>query len=155
MSACKSTIDANAAIPGAMAIAEQTVSSACKSKRDAIMFPSFPHHIRLAAPLAAAAIAVAGLCYPLVSRAQDAGYRLVDKQHLDGAVKWDYLAIDSKRRHLFITRGDQVDIFDIDKKQVVGTIANTHGVHGVALAADLDRGYTSNGNDNSVTIFML
>jgi DNA-binding beta-propeller fold protein YncE len=108
--------------------------------------------LRPAASLAAAAIA---LCQPQAAAAQDAGYHVVDKQHLDGEVRWDYLAMDATHRHLFITHGDQVDVFDVDKKQVVGSIPNTHGVHGVAVAADLDRGYTSNGNDNSVTIFVL
>jgi DNA-binding beta-propeller fold protein YncE len=101
------------------------------------------------------AIAAFGLCGPVVSYAEDAGYHVIDKKHLDGDVKWDYLIVDAEHRHLFITHGDRVDVFDVDKKQIVGAIPNTHGVHGVALAAELDRGFTSNGKDNSVTIFEL
>jgi len=119
------------------------------------MLLSLPYVVRKAASTAAAALAAATLCQPPASLAQDTAYRVVDKQHLDGDVKWDYLSMDAQHRHLFITHGDRVDVYDVDKKQVVGAIPNTHGVHGVAVAADLDRGYTSNGTDNSVTIFVL
>lgn len=84
-----------------------------------------------------------------------AHYHIVDKHHLDGDVKWDYLTMDAQYRHLFITHGDRVDVFDVDKKKIIGAILKTPGVHGVAIAADLDRGFTSNGKDNSVTIFAL
>jgi DNA-binding beta-propeller fold protein YncE len=105
--------------------------------------------------LTLAAIAAFCLFNPALSHAEDDGYHVIDEQHLDGDVKWDYLAVDAEHRHLFITHGDRVDVFDIDKKQIAGAILNTHGVHGVALATDLDRGFTSNGKDNSVTIFEL
>jgi DNA-binding beta-propeller fold protein YncE len=114
-----------------------------------------PLDIRKASSFAIAAIAAFGLCNPVSSHAEDAGYHVTDKQHLDGDVKWDYLIVDAEHRHLFITHGDRVDVFDVDKKQIAGAITNTHGVHGVALAAELDRGFTSNGKDNSVTIFAL
>ncbi|MFI4940481.1 MAG: YncE family protein, partial [Burkholderiales bacterium] len=110
---------------------------------------------RTAWSLAIAVAAAYGLCNPISSVAQDGGYHVIAKQHLDGGVKWDYLIVDAGHRHLFITHGDRVDVFDIDKKQMAGTIPNTPGVHGVALAADLDRGFTSNGKDNSITIFAL
>ncbi len=119
------------------------------------MLLRLPQMIRKSAATAAAALAAAVLCHPPASLAQDTAYHVVDKQHLDGDVKWDYLSMDAQHRHLFITHGDRVDVYDVDKKQVVGTIPNTRGVHGVAVAADLDRGYTSNGADNSVTIFVL
>ncbi len=102
-----------------------------------------------------AAIIAFSLCNPVSSHAEDAGYHVIDKQHLDGDIKWDYLIVDAEHRHLFISHGDRVEVFDIDKKQLVGAITNTHGVHGIALASDLDRGFTSNGKDNNVTIFEL
>jgi YVTN family beta-propeller protein len=114
-----------------------------------------PLNILTLSSLAIAAVAAFSLCNPVLSHAEDAGYHVTDKQHLDGDVKWDYLIVDAEHRHLFITHGDRVDVFDVDKKQIVGAIPNTHGVHGVALAADLDRGFTSNGKDNSVTLFEL
>lgn len=119
------------------------------------MYLRYPFNIRITSSLAIAAIAAFCLCSPALSHAEDTGYHVIDKQHLDGDVKWDYLIVDAEHRHLFITHGDRVDVFDVDKKQIVGAILNTHGVHGVAVAADLDRGFTSNGKDNSVTIFEL
>jgi YVTN family beta-propeller protein len=70
-------------------------------------------------------------------------------------VKWDYLSYDSGSKRLFITRGDQVDVYDTGRGKMVGNIKDTPGVHGVALAPDLDKGFTSNGHSDTVTIFEL
>jgi len=112
--------------------------------------------LRQARPLGllCAALMVIAAGYPLACPAQEGAYRVIEKQHLDGDVKWDYLTIDGEHRHLFITHGDQVEVFDLDKKQVVGNIP-AHGVHGVAIAPEFDRGYVTNGNGNSVTFFAL
>lgn len=120
-----------------------------------MLYLHYPFNIRITSSFAIAAIAAFSLCNPVLSHAEGADYHVTDKQHLDGDVKWDYLIVDAEHRHLFITHGDRVEVFDVDKKQIVGAIRNTHGVHGVALAADLDRGFTSNGKDNSVTLFDL
>jgi hypothetical protein len=95
-------------------------------------------------------VAVLGLngTFSLPAQAADFNYRVVATQHLDGDVKWDYLTMDNEHRRLFITRGDHVDVYDLAKKVVVGHIPNTNGVHGVALAPQLDRGFASNGKDN-------
>jgi DNA-binding beta-propeller fold protein YncE len=42
---------------------------------------------------------------------------------------------------------------DADSFIVVGEIPDTAGVHGIALAPELNRGFTSNGRTNLVTIF--
>ena len=76
-------------------------------------------------------------------------------QSLEGDTKWDYLSFEPGSHHLFITHGDRVDVFDTLGKQVIGAVTNTLGVHGVALATELDRGYTSNGLSSTVTIFEL
>jgi YVTN family beta-propeller protein len=99
-----------------------------------------------------AALAAAAL-HPV--QAAEAGYRVADKRVLAGPVRWDYLALDAMRHHLFLTRGDQVDVYDLQQQRVVGSIPATAGVHGVAVAADLGRGYTSNGAANTVTVFDL
>lgn len=110
-------------------------------------------------PVAATVLSLAVLslngafCLPV--QAADFNYRVVNTQHLDGDIKWDYLTMDNEHRRLFITRGDHVDVVDLAKKIVVGVIPNTNGVHGVALAPQLDRGFTSNGKDNNVTVFEL
>ncbi|HTD07186.1 hypothetical protein [Undibacterium sp.] len=87
--------------------------------------------------------------------AAELNYHVTDTQHLDGDVKWDYLTFDKDGQRLFIARGDHVDVFDLGSKIVTASIPNTNGVHGVALAPQMDRGFTSNGKDNSVTIFEL
>jgi DNA-binding beta-propeller fold protein YncE len=114
-----------------------------------------PNPILPVSSLAIAALTILCLSPPISAFAEDAGYRVTDKQHLEGDIKWDYLIVDAGHRHLFISNGDRVEVFDVDKKQIVGAITNTHGVHGIALAPDLDRGFTSNGKDNNVTIFEL
>src|SRR5580704_8191345 len=81
------------------------------------------------------------------------GYHLVKKIPLGGEGGWDYITIDSHTRKLFISRGTKVIVLDVDSGKVAGEIPNTEGVHGIALAPDLNRGFTSNGRANTVTIF--
>src|SRR5262249_30401077 len=68
---------------------------------------------------------------------------------------WDYLTVDEAGRRVYLSHGNQVDVLDADSDELKGTIANTQGVHGIAVAADLGRGFTSNGRANTVTIFDL
>jgi DNA-binding beta-propeller fold protein YncE len=75
--------------------------------------------------------------------------------NLGGPGGWDYLSLDSSGRRLFVTRSTRVDVVSTETGNVIGTIPGTEGVHGVALAEDLKRGYTSNGKGDSVTVFDL
>ena len=84
-----------------------------------------------------------------------AHYAIAARWQLGGEGGWDYLAIDPTARRLFVTRADHVDVIDLATGHPVGVIANTAGVHGVAFAPDLRRGYTSNGRANTVTAFAL
>ena len=70
-----------------------------------------------------------------------------------GAGGWDYLTLDSAGKRLFVSRATRVDVLSTDTGKIIGTIPNTLGVHGIALAEDSKRGYTSNGKANSVTMF--
>jgi DNA-binding beta-propeller fold protein YncE len=92
-----------------------------------------------------------------VVQAQPAGtpYKVLKKYVLGGEGAWDYLSIDAEARRLYITRGDHVMVMDLDNGKIVGDIQKTMGVHGVALAPRLGRGFTSNGGDATVTIFDL
>jgi YVTN family beta-propeller protein len=83
------------------------------------------------------------------------GYHLLKKIPLGGEGFWDYIIFDSPTRRLFISRGTKVVVLDVDSGKTVGEIPNTDGVHGIALAADLGRGFTSNGRAGTVTIFDL
>jgi len=82
------------------------------------------------------------------------GYRLTKKLNLGGEGGWDYLTFDSQRRRVFISRGTHTLVVDAAGKKV-GDIPNTQGVHGIALAPLLNRGFTSDGGSNTVTMFEL
>ena len=96
-------------------------------------------------------------CLPQVAAAAAPGatYQVLSRLPLAGAGGWDYLSFDAQHRHLFVSRGDRVLVIDVDQEKQVGTIADTQGVHGIAIAPDLQRGYTSDGKSASVTVFDL
>ncbi len=81
------------------------------------------------------------------------GYHLVKTYKLGGEGGWDYLTLDTATRHLYISRSTHVVVIEADSGKSVGEIADTPGVHGIALAPDLDRGFTSNGREGTVSIF--
>jgi DNA-binding beta-propeller fold protein YncE len=83
------------------------------------------------------------------------GYHLINRIEIGGEGGWDYLTVDAAARRLYVSRSTRVMVLDADTGKAVGEIAGTNGVHGVAIASDLGRGYTSNGRDGSVTIFDL
>ena len=68
---------------------------------------------------------------------------------------WDYLSVDEAARRLYVTHASQVVVIDLDKETVVGAITNTPGVHGLAVAPELGRGFASNGRENKVSIVDL
>lgn len=97
---------------------------------------------------------LAGLALLLCTTAFTApNYHLLKKIAVGGEGGWDYLTVDSAAHRLYISRSTRVIVVDLTKDAVVGEIANTPGVHGVALAPKLHRGFTSNGGDDSVTVF--
>jgi DNA-binding beta-propeller fold protein YncE len=75
--------------------------------------------------------------------------------NVGGEGGWDLLAVDSEAHRLYVPRGNRVMVIDTESGQVVGEIADTAGVHGVAIAAVFNRGFTSNGRAGTVTIFDL
>jgi|SRR5579871_2788011 len=83
------------------------------------------------------------------------GYHVLSKIKIGGMGGWDYVTVDSNAQRLYATHGTEVDVVDLKDGKVVGTIPQLHGVHGVALAPDLNKGFISNGQSNSVTIFDL
>jgi DNA-binding beta-propeller fold protein YncE len=74
---------------------------------------------------------------------------------LGGAGGWDYLALEASGARLFISRGDHVDVVETVSGKLAGTIPNTAGVHGIAFAPALMRGFTSNGRSDTVSVFEL
>jgi DNA-binding beta-propeller fold protein YncE len=90
---------------------------------------------------------------PVEGVAGPPGYQRIATFALGGLGGWDYLSLDSANRRLFIAREKHVLVLDADQGKVVGEIPDTLGVHGIALAPELGRGFTSNGGSASVTIF--
>lgn len=107
---------------------------------------------KLLLTLAALALAVSSA---QAAPAPAPNYHLVQKVTLGGEGRWDYLTVDPVARRIYISRSTHVMVVDADTYKVIGDIPNTNGVHGIALAPELGRGFTSNGGDNSVTIFDL
>jgi YVTN family beta-propeller protein len=87
------------------------------------------------------------------SSAADPGYHVINTYKLGGEGGWDYLTMDSSARRLYISRATHVIVIDADSGKPVGDIPDTPGVHGVALAPELGRGFVSNGREGTVTIF--
>jgi DNA-binding beta-propeller fold protein YncE len=83
------------------------------------------------------------------------GYHLDKTFPVPGDGGWDYLSVDAAGRRVYVSHGNQVDVLDADSGEVKGTISDTKGVHGIAVAADLGRGFISNGRSDTVAIFDL
>jgi DNA-binding beta-propeller fold protein YncE len=99
----------------------------------------------------ACAVSYVGLAAPAP---QASGYHLVKKVVLGGEGAWDYLTADPDSHRVFISRSSHVLVTDADGK-ILGDIPATAGVHGIALAPEFNRGFTSNGQASSVTVFDL
>jgi DNA-binding beta-propeller fold protein YncE len=83
------------------------------------------------------------------------GYKITQRIAIPGTGGWDYLTVDEGARRLYVSHGTQVEVVDVDSKTLVGTIPNTPGVHGIAVAPELGRGFISNGGNSTVTIVDL
>ena len=82
-------------------------------------------------------------------------HTVITKIPLEGDGGWDYLAYDEVSDLLFVSHGTKVQVVDMKTKKMSGTIPDTKGVHGIAIANDLNKGFISNGKDTSVTVFNL
>jgi DNA-binding beta-propeller fold protein YncE len=92
---------------------------------------------------------------PLALIAAGAGYHVTGEIKIGGEGGWDYATVDNAARRLYVSHATHVAVVDLDKGAIVGDIPDTPGVHGIALAPDLNRGFVSNGRGNNVTIFDL
>ena len=82
-------------------------------------------------------------------------YKIITKIKIGGANRWDYAFLDSNSHRLYVSHGTQTEVIDTNTDKLIGTIAGTNGVHGIATADDLGIGFTSDGADNDVTVFDL
>ena len=83
------------------------------------------------------------------------GYHVTGEIKIGGEGGWDYATVDGAARRLYVSHATHVAVVDIDAGKVVGDIPDTPGVHGIAIAPELNRGFVSNGRSNNVTIFDL
>lgn len=127
----------------------------CRTKKEIIMRKN-------ALLIGLTAFASAAIFLSVASRSLSAapapgasGYKVVKTVPLGGEGGWDYVYVDSDARRVYISRGTHTMVMDADTYALVGDIPDTQGVHGIAIAKSLGRGFTSNGRGNDVTIFDL
>jgi DNA-binding beta-propeller fold protein YncE len=102
-------------------------------------------------------LAILSLCVILnaaTARAAET-YHFIKDIPVGGSAQWDYLKVDPEAHRLYLSHGTKVEVIDLDKGTVIGTVENTPGVHGIALAPKLGRAFTSNGQDNKASIVDL
>ncbi|MGO9864350.1 MAG: YncE family protein [Terriglobales bacterium] len=101
------------------------------------------------------AVFALGFALASISTASAEGFSIIKKIPIAGQGSWDYLAVDESARRVYVSHGTQVEVLDVDTGAIVGKIENTPGVHGIAIAPELGRGFVSNGQSSTVTIFDL
>jgi len=82
-------------------------------------------------------------------------YAIASRIQVEGNGGWDYISVDQANGRLFVSHSTVAQAIDIKTGKLAGTIPDTKGIHGIAIAADLNKGFTSNGRDTSVTVFNL
>ena len=83
------------------------------------------------------------------------GYHIIKKVPIPGAGGWDYVTVDDVARRVYVSHATQVEVLNADTFELVGTIPNTPGVHGIAVASEFGRGFITAGKSDSVIIFDL
>ena len=100
------------------------------------------------------ALGILGIVFVPGCRA-DGPYHFLKEIAVGGEGGWDYLSIDEAARRLYVSHATKLVVIDLDKEEVVGEIADTPGVHGLAPAPELQRGFTSNGQESKASIIDL
>ena len=98
-------------------------------------------------------IVLFSVCLAYSQSAPKAVYKVINKISLEGDGGWDYLFSDDQANRLYVSHGNQVQVIDEVKKEVIGKITGLKGVHGIAIAPALNKGFISCGKDSSVTVF--
>jgi DNA-binding beta-propeller fold protein YncE len=83
------------------------------------------------------------------------GLKIVAKYKIGGEGRWDYVTVDPNARRLYVSHGTSMEVLDADTGKVLKTIGQLHGVHGIAIAPDLNKGFITNGQTSSITAFDL
>jgi len=90
----------------------------------------------------------------MILRAQS-NYKIINQIHLEGDGGWDYLSVDDAAGRLYVSHATMAVVVDLKTGKQVGKIPDTNGIHGIAVIPSLNKGFTSNGRDSSVTVFNL
>ena len=99
--------------------------------------------------------ALLALSFAFVTLQSGTGYKIETRYPVPGNSGFDYIIIDSAARRLYVSHGTEVNVVDPDNGKLIGTIADTPGVHGTAIASEFKHGFTSNGRENKVSMFDL
>jgi DNA-binding beta-propeller fold protein YncE len=110
--------------------------------------------LRKASPMLGLAL-IAGMV--VYAAPQAGGYKIIKRMQIGGDGGWDYLYIDPDTSQLYVARGSHFQVVDVNSGKVVGDIqiANSTNSHGIALAKDLGKAFTSNGDANTVSVIDL
>ena len=90
-----------------------------------------------------------------ISASYGQDYKIIKKISVAGDEGWDYLSVDNVNQHLFVSHGSVVNVIDLKTDQTIATISDTKGVHGIAIANDLNKAFISCGKDDSVSVINL
>ena len=99
--------------------------------------------------------AILGLVSTAALSAPPSGYHIIKKVAVPGTGGWDYVTVDDAARRVYVSHATQVEVLNADTFELVGTIPNTPGVHGIAIASEFGRGFITAGKSDSVIIFDL
>lgn len=112
--------------------------------------------MRLKNQLLTVLLVLCAIVTPRVSlHGADGPYHFLKEISVGGEGFWDYLSIDETARRLYVTHGNRIMVIDLERDAVVGEITETPGVHGFAIASELGRGFSSNGQESKVSIVDL
>ena len=94
-------------------------------------------------------------CLAVAASGAPPTYKVIANIKIGGANRTDYTYCDSANHRLYVSHGTQTEVIDTNTDKLVGTIPDTQGVHGIAIANDLGKGFTSNGTTNNVTVYNI
>jgi DNA-binding beta-propeller fold protein YncE len=100
-------------------------------------------------------IGVMAILFGACLGAHAADYKVQTRYPVQGSEGWDYISVDSSARRIYVSHSVRVNVLDADTGAAVGTIEDTPGVHGIAIASKQKHGFTSNGKEDKVTMFDL
>src|SRR2546423_2923586 len=89
-----------------------------------------------------------------MAAAQAPAFR-VEKFDIKGDGGPDYVTADAATGRVFVSRATHMMVVDGATGKVLGDIPDTPGVHGAGLAPKAGHGFTTNGGDQTVTMFDL